>query len=50
MTDTLGVYLMLCMLRAADCQWCARWSKHQQATKGNGGDASDVDVCWQLKI
>jgi len=38
------------MFRAADYQWCARWYKHQQATQGNEGDASDVDVCRQLKI
>lgn len=31
-------------------QWCARWYKHQQGTQGNEGDASDVDVCRQLKI
>jgi len=41
---------MLCMFYAADCQWCARWCKHQQATQGNEGGASHVDVCRQLKI
>ena len=41
---------MLCLFRAADCQWCARWYKHQQAIQGNGGNARDVDFFRQLKI